>query len=110
MRSCWKPKYISPFLLRQFFTILRMPVNKRPVLRVFSRGSVILPDFLGVKVMVHNGVRFSTFVINKLMVGHKFGEFAFTKRMGIGIHKPLKSAAGKSIKKPIKGKATKKKS
>jgi len=102
-RAHWKSFYIDAPLLRQFFAILKKPSNLRPVLPVYSRASTILPDFVGLKVMIHNGIRFTTITINKLMVGRKFGEFAYPKRMGMSIHKVSKIAGVKSkIKKSKK--------
>jgi small subunit ribosomal protein S19 len=95
-RSLFKPVFVSPLLLRQLYTILKLTPEKRPVLQIFSRSSTILPDFVGLKVMIHNGMRFTTIVINKLMINHKFGEFAYCKRMGVKIHRVLKSSDKKA--------------
>lgn len=99
-RSVWKPKFIDPFLLRQCYALTKLPLNKRPVLQIFSRASVILPDFVGLKVMVHSGMRFTSITINSTMVGHRFGEFSYPKRMGITIHRTGRdSAVNSKVKK-----------
>jgi small subunit ribosomal protein S19 len=87
-RSSWKLNYIDPLLLKQLYVLSKMKSDKKPVLQIWSRQSTILPDFVGLKVMVHNGIRFVTITLTKAMVGHKFGEFALTKRMGSLIHSP----------------------
>jgi ribosomal protein S19 len=57
------------------------------VLRVFSRSSTILDQFVGLRFEVYNGKTFKTLKISKEMVGYKFGEFVFTKKLGSSIHK-----------------------
>lgn len=49
------------------------------VLKIFSRKSTILPQFVGFKVAIHNGKDFKECLITNDHVGHKFGEFAPTK-------------------------------
>jgi ribosomal protein S19 len=42
-----------------------------------------MPQFVGQKVVVHNGQHFFPINIKEEMVGHKFGEFSFTKKKPI---------------------------
>ncbi len=51
----------------------------RKVIKTWSRRSVILPDFIGLNVAVHNGNKFIPIYITENMVGHKFGEFSPTR-------------------------------
>ena len=51
----------------------------RKVIKTWSRRSVILPDFVGLNVAVHNGNKFVPIFITENMVGHKFGEFSPTR-------------------------------
>ena len=48
--------------------------------RVWSRRSFILPEFIDKFFEVHNGKQFISFQVNEDMVGHKFGEFASTRK------------------------------
>jgi small subunit ribosomal protein S19 len=59
----------------------------KPVLKIFSRASVVTTAFLDLHVDIFNGKKFIRVRILPAMVGHKFGEFAFTRRMGLSIHK-----------------------
>jgi small subunit ribosomal protein S19 len=52
--------------------------NRRPI-KTWSRRSMILPDFIGLTVAVHNGRQHIPVLINENMVGHKLGEFAPTR-------------------------------
>lgn len=47
---------------------------------VWSRGSMILPQFVGKTLKLHTGKSFLTFRIREEMVGHKFGEFGSTRK------------------------------
>lgn len=47
--------------------------------RVWSRRSLILPEFVGKHISVHTGNKFISLKITPQMAGHKFGEFAQTR-------------------------------
>ena len=52
--------------------------SKTPI-RTWSRRSTITPEFVGLTVSVHNGRAFSPVFVTENMVGHKLGEFSFTR-------------------------------
>ena len=52
--------------------------DKKPV-KTWSRRSMILPDFIGLTIAVHNGKQHVPVLVNENMVGHKLGEFAMTR-------------------------------
>ena len=58
-----------------------MKKNKK-VIYTNSRQSIILPNFVGRTFFIHNGNKYLKLVITKEMVGRKFGEFIFTRRIG----------------------------
>lgn len=47
---------------------------------IWSRRSVILPQFVDKTVNIHNGKQFIRLKIHEEMIGHKFGEFALTRK------------------------------
>lgn len=52
------------------------------IIKTHSRASVILPDFLKCVFFVHNGnKRMTRIEVTENMVGHKFGEFAPTRKV-----------------------------
>ena len=51
----------------------------RKLIKTWSRRSVILPDFVGLNIAVHNGNKFIPIYITEDMVGYKLGEFAPTR-------------------------------
>jgi len=60
--------------------IERMRSNKKEILRTHRRDVIVLPDFVGKKVAVHNGKEFVVIDIIPEMIGHYLGEFASTRR------------------------------
>ena len=46
----------------------------------WSRSTTIVPSFVGGFFNVHNGQRFVQIKVTNLMIGHKLGEFAHTRK------------------------------
>ena len=53
--------------------------GKKSVIKTWSRGLMISPDFVGKTFAVHNGKQFIPVFITDNMVGHKLGEFSPTR-------------------------------
>jgi small subunit ribosomal protein S19 len=53
--------------------------NEKKVLRTWSRRSTVVPEMVGHTIAVHNGKKFIPVYITENMVGHKLGEFSFTR-------------------------------
>lgn len=58
------------------------------MVKIWSRRSTILPQFVGKTVSIHNGRIFIPCKISPEMIGHKFGEFAVTRKKPV--HKKKK--------------------
>ncbi|MFP4015855.1 MAG: 30S ribosomal protein S19 [Halanaerobiales bacterium] len=54
--------------------------GKKRVVKTWSRASMILPMMVGHTVAVHDGRKHVPVYITEDMVGHKFGEFAPTRK------------------------------
>ena len=54
-------------------------VEKKAVIKTWSRRSTIIPEFVGHTFAVHNGNKFIPVFVTENMVGHKLGEFALTR-------------------------------
>jgi small subunit ribosomal protein S19 len=78
-RSKWKGPFLDIYLINS----LRV---QKPLYKVFNRASMILPEFIGLVFKVYNGRFFATVKVERNMLFHRFGEFAFTKRKGHVIH------------------------
>ncbi|WP_425380287.1 30S ribosomal protein S19 [Spiroplasma endosymbiont of Stenodema calcarata] len=57
-------------------------VNKKEVVKTWSRRSVIFPEFIGHTFAVHNGKEHIPVYVTEDMVGHKLGEFSPTRKFG----------------------------
>ncbi|MFA6583359.1 MAG: 30S ribosomal protein S19 [Elusimicrobiaceae bacterium] len=67
--------------------------SKRPI-KTWARACTISPEFVGNTFMVHNGQKFLPVYVTERMVGHKIGEFAFTRTFkGHGDSHTKKSAS-----------------
>jgi len=69
----------------------------RSIIKTKSRSSVILQSFVGLVVEVYTGRTYNNVYIEEKMVGHKLGEFSFTRKLG-KIH-DKKNKKSKSTKK-----------
>jgi small subunit ribosomal protein S19 len=82
-RSLWKGPFsdISVFISNANETDLKSPNEIQQ--KIWSRRSVILPQFIGKQFMIHNGKTFIPLKVTPDMVGHKMGEFATTRKKPI---------------------------
>ena len=76
-RSLKKGPFVDDHLEKKI-TVAKK-TNDRRLIKTWSRRSVILPDFIGVNIAVHNGNKFIPVFITEEMVGYKLGEFAPTR-------------------------------
>ena len=53
--------------------------DKKQLVKTWSRSSTITPDMIGHTIAVHNGRKHIPVYINENMIGHKLGEFSFTR-------------------------------
>ena len=77
-RSVWKGPFVHPSLLKKVDKLKDQSGHKKPI-KTWSRNSTIIPDFVGISFMIHNGKSFIPITISEEMVGHKLGEFAPTR-------------------------------
>ena len=76
-RSIWKGPFVDPSLLKKVEKLKNESV-KAPI-KTWSRKSTIIPEFVGVSFLIHNGKKFIPIKISEEMVGHKLGEFSPTR-------------------------------
>ncbi|MFA5136273.1 MAG: 30S ribosomal protein S19 [Patescibacteria group bacterium] len=76
-RSLKKGPYIDKNLLKK---IMRQKDGaERQVIKTWARASQIAPEFVGHKIGIHNGRKHIEVLITESMVGHRLGEFSFTR-------------------------------
>lgn len=76
-RSLKKGPFVDHHLMKKVETA--KATNDRRPIKTWSRRSMILPEFIGLTLAVHNGKQHVPVLINENMVGHKLGEFALTR-------------------------------
>ena len=76
-RSIRKGPYVEPPLLKRIEDMNKS--FERKVIKTWSRRSSITPEMVGHTIAVHNGKKFIPVYITENMVGHKLGEFSFTR-------------------------------
>ena len=77
-RSVWKGPFVEESLIKKVEK-QKNNTNKKPI-KIWSRKSTIIPDFVGFSFLIYNGKKFIPLTISEDMVGHKFGEFAPTRQ------------------------------
>ncbi len=76
-RSIKKGPYVDPRLLAKVEKASKG--TKREPIKTWSRRSTIIPDFVTLTFLVHNGKQHVRVFVTEDMVGHKLGEFAPTR-------------------------------
>ncbi len=76
-RSIKKGPYVDEKLLKKV-EIMNRSGDRRPI-KTWSRRSMIVPEFVGHTMAIHNGKQHISIFITENMVGHRLGEFAATR-------------------------------
>ena len=76
-RGVWKGPFVDPSLIKKVEK-QKNETGRKPI-KTWSRKSTILPDFVGISFLIHNGKKFIPITISEDMVGHKLGEFSPTR-------------------------------
>ncbi len=76
-RSLKKGPYVDEKLFHKVEK--QIAVGKREPIKTWARACTIVPEFVGLTFMVHNGKQHLKVFVTEDMVGHKLGEFAPTR-------------------------------
>ncbi|WP_340108911.1 30S ribosomal protein S19 [Pikeienuella sp. HZG-20] len=76
-RSVWKGPFVDAHVLKK--AEKAQGSGKNQVIRIWSRRSTILPQFVGLTFGVYNGKKHIPVNVSEDMIGHKFGEFSPTR-------------------------------
>ena len=71
-RIIWKGPYVNEKIYQNI-------VEKKPIL-ICSRNLIITPNLIGLNFLVYNGIKLLKIKVVENMIGHKFGEFSFTRK------------------------------
>ena len=76
-RSVKKGPFVDAHLAKKVGEAVKTS-SRRPI-KTWSRRSMIVPEMLGLTIVVHNGRDHIPVLISEDMIGHKLGEFAITR-------------------------------
>ena len=76
-RSAWKGPFVDGYVLKKAEASRNS--GRHEMIKIWSRRSTILPQFVGLNFGVYNGQKHIPVSVTEEMVGHKFGEFAPTR-------------------------------
>ena len=76
-RSVSKGPFVDGFLLKKAERARESKSNA--IIKIWSRRSTILPQFVGLTFGVYNGQKHVPVLVSEDMIGHKFGEFSPTR-------------------------------
>lgn len=78
-RSKWKGPFFDIKLLKKILALK----NEFKRFKIWSRNSTILREFVNHEFDIYNGNKFISLRVTNDMIGHKFGEFASTRRYAL---------------------------
>ncbi len=76
-RSIWKGPFVDGYLLKK--ADAARGSGRSEIIKIWSRRSTILPQFVGLTFGVYNGHKHVPVMVTEEMIGHKFGEFSPTR-------------------------------
>ena len=76
-RSVWKGPFVDAYVLKKAEAAREGGRNE--VIKIWSRRSTILPQFVGLTFGVYNGQKHIPVNVTEDMIGQKFGEYAPTR-------------------------------
>ena len=76
-RSIWKGPFVDSYLLKK--AERAHASGKSEVIKIWSRRSTILPQFVGLTFAVYNGHKHIPVNVTEEMIGQKFGEYSPTR-------------------------------
>ena len=87
-RSRKKGVHVSQSVIKRVRAVLKKKLSGQRVLqkefiipKVYERDTVITPEMRNFQIEVYNGKTYIPVVISEDMIGHKFGEFAPTRKL-----------------------------
>ena len=78
-RSVWKGPFVDAYVLKKA-EAARESGRNNDVIKIWSRRSTILPQFVGLTFGVYNGHKHIPVSVSEEMIGQKFGEYSPTPR------------------------------
>ena len=76
-RSIWKGPFVDGYVLKK--AEKAKEGGRSEVIKIWSRRSTILPQFVGLTFAVYNGKKHIPVIVTEDMIGQKFGEYSPTR-------------------------------
>ena len=76
-RSIWKGPFVEGYVLKKAEKARNS--GKNEVIKIWSRKSTILPQFVGITLGFYNGKKHIPVMVSEEMIGQKFGEYSPTR-------------------------------
>ena len=76
-RSVWKGPFVEASVLKKAEKARES--GRKYVIKIWSRRSTILPQFVGLTFGVYNGKKHIPVLVSEEMIGQKFGEYSPTR-------------------------------
>jgi small subunit ribosomal protein S19 len=76
-RSVWKGPFVDAYVLKK--AEASRGSSRNEVIKIWSRRSTILPQFVGLTFAVYNGKKHIPVNVTEEMIGMKFGEYSPTR-------------------------------
>lgn len=76
-RSKKKGYWVDAKLIKKIQNVDK--TKEKKIIKTWSRRSIIVPEFVGHTIAIHDGRKHVPVYITEDMVGHKLGEFASTR-------------------------------
>ncbi|WP_194097926.1 30S ribosomal protein S19 [Marivivens aquimaris] len=76
-RSVWKGPFVDAYVLKK--AEAAREASRNEVIKIWSRRSTILPQFVGLTFGVYNGQKHIPVLVTEDMIGQKFGEYSPTR-------------------------------
>jgi small subunit ribosomal protein S19 len=76
-RSSKKGPFVDPKLFKK--VQMQGNIGSKEPIKTWARACTIVPEFVGLTFMVHNGKQHTKVFVTEDMVGHRLGEFAPTR-------------------------------
>ncbi|MFA5857953.1 MAG: 30S ribosomal protein S19 [Elusimicrobiota bacterium] len=77
-RSSKKGPYVDQTLMLKIQKMQQ--TGEKKVVKTWARACMIIPEFVGYTIAIHNGKKHLPILITEQMVGHRLGEFSPTRR------------------------------
>lgn len=82
--------YSSATTWRQAFLMHENPLHRKKEKFIYDRGTTISPIYENILVNIHTGFKFKKKLVNRWMMGYKFGEFVWNRKLALYKAKQLK--------------------